>query len=71
MKKVQVKFTVVGSNNLYFATSQKTKESFCRKSNLSVDIEFNIRSATDYEASIAEKCGRGVFLIDGNRNLIS
>jgi hypothetical protein len=63
MKNVNVRFTVMTNNNVYFATSLKAAISFCKKNDFVIDRDWNVDSISITEQNKAEKCGRGVYWI--------
>lgn len=62
MKKVEVRFTVMTNNNVYWSTSLKAAVSFCKANDFVIDRDWNMAPSI-MEQNTAEKCGRGVYCI--------
>lgn len=62
MKRVQVRFTVSTNDNIYWATSEKAAQWF-RKENDLVVMREDYMTPSISDQNVAEKCGRGVWVI--------
>jgi len=63
MKNVQLRFTVMTNQNVYWATSLKSAVSFCKQNDFVIKTEEWDMIPSINEQNSAKKCGRGVYCI--------